>query len=131
MLVQLTRFPNPLSSPGILLVDGLPFLMTLELPWKDNKQSISCIPEGEYRVESHYSHRFKNVFKVFDVPGRFDILFHAGNSVKDTHGCILVGNSFTLNKEGEVRIINSRIALNEMRSRLGKIATFTLVIKNA
>ena len=31
---------------------------TLELPWKDNWQNVSCIPPGLYRIEARYSHRF-------------------------------------------------------------------------
>jgi hypothetical protein len=130
MLVQLTRFYNKTSTPGVLLFNGLPVFSTLELPWLENKQSISCIPEGEYLVTPHYSKRFGNVFAVHKVPNRSGILFHVGNYLKDTHGCILVGKSFTLNERGDVDILNSKLALDEMRVLLGKELKFILKINH-
>ena len=56
---------------------------------------MSCIPTGEYKVRLRlpresatrdYVHLL-----VQDVPSRDYILFHRGNSAKDTRGCILVG----------------------------------------
>ena len=129
MLVKLLRISqSSLSTLGVLIVNDKPFFTTLELPWLDNKQSISCIPLGEYTCTHWYSKRFGSVFKVLDVPKRSDILFHAGNSHKDTRGCILVGKSFRLNERGESEIANSKIALDEMRVLLGKENSFVLKI---
>jgi hypothetical protein len=132
MPVKLLRISqDAVSTLGILSINGKPIFTTLELPWKDNQQSISCIPEGEYVCSPHYSKRFGSVFKVFDVPGRFDILFHVGNYPKDTHGCILVGKSFRLNDRGEVEISSSKIALDEMKILLGKESKFLLNVVNS
>ena len=38
------------STIGKLFLNGETFCDTLELPWKDNQRSISCIPAGEYKV---------------------------------------------------------------------------------
>jgi hypothetical protein len=84
---------------------------TLELPWKDNQRSISCIPEGEYLVTTSgpvlkddpntevdesggrhprpYSH-----YIVHDVPGRSGILIHVGYNPLWSQGCILVSTGF-------------------------------------
>lgn len=130
MLVKLLRISSTKTeTTGVLLLDDKPLFTTLELPYLDNKQSISCIPEGEYTCVPWRSNRFGNVIKVLDVPGRFDILFHSGNSPKDTHGCILVGKHFRLNTRGLVEIGNSKIALNEMRVLLGGLDKFTLKIE--
>ena len=68
---------------------------TLENPWMDNQRNISCIPKGEYKVRLRlpresgtrdYIHLL-----VQEVPNRDWILFHRGNTAKDTSGCILVG----------------------------------------
>ena len=61
----------------------------------DNQRNISCIPKGEYKVRLRlpresgtrdYIHLL-----VQEVPNRDWILFHRGNTAKDTSGCILVG----------------------------------------
>ena len=83
------------SIIGELFLNGERFCDTLELPYRDNQRSVSCIPTGEYKVRLRlpresatrdYIHLL-----VQDVPSRDYILFHRGNSAKDTRGCILVG----------------------------------------
>lgn len=98
---------------GILLADGVPLCVTLEDPWKDNARNVSCIPEGEYKLKPHNGSKFKNVWILQDVPDRSAILIHAGNTIKDTSGCILVGRSFSANG-----IRSSKDALNHIRGVL-------------
>ena len=83
------------STIGELFLNGERICDTLENPWLDNQRNISRIPEGEYKVRlrlpresatRHYIHLL-----VKDVPNRDYILFHIGNTAKDTRGCILVG----------------------------------------
>lgn len=66
-------------------------IFTLEQLWRNNENNISCIPTGDYDCSSYSSDHFKDVYQVKNVPNRQAILIHAGNTVKDTHGCILVG----------------------------------------
>jgi hypothetical protein len=61
---------------------------TLELPWKDNQQNVSCIPTGTYNVTRRYSERFKNHFHIQDVPNRTFILIHPGNYYTQIRGCV-------------------------------------------
>ena len=79
---------------GVLLKDDVPLCVTLELPWRDNQRDVSCIPEGWYQFRQVDSPRFGDTFEVRDVPGRTNILFHAGNTVEDSSGCILLGLSY-------------------------------------
>lgn len=90
---------------GVLLADGVPFALTLERPWRDNRVGESCIPAGVYlaarcRTLAHYGYadspKFGDTFEVTDVPGRSLILFHKGNLADDTQGCILVGEQFEM-----------------------------------
>lgn len=74
---------------------------TMELPWKENKINVSCIPPGSYWVVKHTSPKYDNCFWVLDVPGRTEILIHIGNYNMDTLGCILPGRQFSdINHDG-------------------------------
>lgn len=84
---------------------------TLELPWLDNKRSVSCIPEGTYTVikmppiekddpdtpldESGGRHpRPYWHFRLPQVKGRSGILIHRGYNPSWSQGCILVAGRF-------------------------------------
>lgn len=82
---------------GVLFVDGERFCNTLEpslgLTDKDCKYGRgACIAPGTYSIDFHYSSKFKRyMMTLCGVPHRSGILIHAGNTAKDTVGCILVG----------------------------------------
>ena len=82
------------ATYGVLLQGEIPFAVTLERPWLDNKPNESCIPAGKYECRMVESPKFGKTFEVTNVPGRSAILFHKGNIADDSHGCILVGESF-------------------------------------
>jgi hypothetical protein len=90
------------TNVGRLKIDDKLFYV-LELPWNDNKDNESCIPFGIYNCAKHNSPKFGEVFKVLHVPNREEILFHAGNFPKDTHGCLLLGLTKSTNYVGESR----------------------------
>ena len=83
------------SVIGELFLNGERMCDTLENPWLDNQRNISCIPEGEYKVRLRLARESASRdylhLLVQDVPNRDWILFHRGNTAKDTSGCILVG----------------------------------------
>ncbi len=113
-----------------VLIDkiGLPVLCTLENPWLDNEVGISCIPNGEYLCQKVNSPRYKDVFEVKDVENRTHILIHAGNTEKDTRGCILVGEKFGF-LDSVPAVLNSRNTLNYFHDLTG-FNDFKLVIIN-
>ena len=85
---------NQTAVYGVLLQGDIPFAVTVERPWLDNRKGESCIPAGEYQCKRVNSPKFGNTFEVTGVPGRDAILFHRGNLADDSHGCILVGEQF-------------------------------------
>jgi hypothetical protein len=114
---------------GVLISGGAPFALTLERPWLDNARDVSCIPEGRYACVKVDSPGFGETFEVTDVPERTSILFHAGNTVEDSQGCILVGRRFgTLG--GRPAVLSSRQAMGDLMGRLRGVEGFGLVIKN-
>ena len=70
----------------------------------------TAIPEGRYPLVMTKSIRFKKWLPLLlGVPGFSGVRIHAGNTAKDTQGCILVGEN---KKVGMV--VNSRIWLQRL-----------------
>lgn len=120
VLVRVSQ-KGDLPKRGVLLLEGEPLCVTLELPWRDNLPNISCIPTGEYFLEEridvllHNGSEVHRTYEVLAVEGREGILFHCGNTAKDTKGCILVGSSFDTM---EIGVVESRKAFGELLVRL-------------
>ena len=102
------------ATIGVLKADGVVVCWTLEEPWRNNKQDVSCIPEGEYELEYEYSpSKGRALWTIKDVPNRSYVRIHKGNTVKDTEGCPLTGTKpGYLNRKRAV--INSRAAFNKL-----------------
>lgn len=97
MELELHRTYFKEGTNGTLFCSGKPFdsaqgrflCHTIELPWKENKRMISCIPEGRYEIVSRFSKRFKNHLWIKGVNNRRLILIHpANNALKELEGCI-------------------------------------------
>ena len=118
------------STIGKLFLNGEMFCDTLELAWKDNQTSISSIPLGSYaarlRLAAESGSRDYMHLLVKDVPDRKYILFHIGNTPKDTRGCILVGM-----KRGKDRIYESTIAMQLLIKEIQNLGNkkINLIIK--
>ena len=116
--VELFRLKRSDQGTEGLLVESDFNCRTLELPWRDNRRQISCIPPGEYEVEIRLSNKYGRVYWVRRVPNRTYILIHSGNYAGDkskgfkSHvmGCILLGKKSGY-LGGQVAILNSRIAV--------------------
>lgn len=68
---------------GRVFVDGVFFGYSLE-------NAAYMFPNGTYNLYGKKSPKF-NANKVYiDVPGRSNIMFHGGNTINDTTGCVLV-----------------------------------------
>ena len=102
---------------GVLKRDGKRLAATCELPWRDNAQRQSCIPQGTYEVEPWSSKKYPEAWHLKDVPEREAILIHNGNTIRDIQGCILVGTDFGF-VTGLPAVINSRVALRELKRDL-------------
>ena len=90
--------PGVSSTIGKLYVDGVFFSYTLEdvdRHLEDGGKKIpgeTAIPRGAYKVTIDFSNRFqRQMMHVLGVPQFEGIRIHAGNTDKDTEGCILLG----------------------------------------
>ena len=115
---------------GVLRHGQIPFAVTLEEPWLDNERLVSCIPAGHYVCERVQSPKFGNTFEVTQVPGRSHILFHKGNTLDDTQGCILVAEEFSGTFDHPM-IVSSERGFGEFLSLLEGRKNFSLVITDA
>lgn len=101
-------------------------IYTLELPWRENQNDISCIPVGVYEVIPHNSIDHPNTFEISGVPNRVEILFHVLNKPSETLGCIGVGMAVN---PVSPEITSSNIAMDLVRHLGG--SGFTLSVENA
>ena len=112
---------------GVMMLNGKPLFSTLELPWKDNQHNVSCIPAGVYKALYIFSDKFqKNLFMLQNIPGRDAVEIHIGNTIADTHGCILIGMEYSLS---EFAIVNSKLAFDNFMFMAPKEG-FTLTVKD-
>ena len=48
------------GTNGALFVNGRFICFTIELPWRENRRNVSCIPEGRYELQPRISKKFGN-----------------------------------------------------------------------
>ena len=111
MDLVLTRIYYPRGTNGQLYFGSERICATIELPWKENRRQVSCIPEGVYVLSKRYTPRFGDHLWVKDVPGRTYILLHAfNNALAESKGCIAPVSQCT----GEGRGIFARATLKKL-----------------
>lgn len=107
---------------GKLYIDGVYFCDTIEDKVRDlNKNGVfdngefkvkgeTAIPYGTYEVVWAYSPRFKRYTpRLLNVKSFDGVLIHAGNTAKDTEGCIILGQNKVVGK-----VINSKEFVNKL-----------------
>ena len=89
MELILHRIYFPTGTNGAIYLGSLKVCNSIELPWLDNKNRVSCIPEGRYKMEERYNPKFGWHLHLPDVAGREGILVHpANNALLELKGCI-------------------------------------------
>lgn len=124
-LVRVSEYNG--ATLGVLCIDDAPEFVTLEEAWRDNERKISCIPVGRYKIKPRNSPSRGRVYEVVNVPERSHILIHAGNTHKDTEGCILLGMQFG-SIENESAILASRSAMQRFMAIMAGTPEAELVI---
>ncbi|MFD2162229.1 DUF5675 family protein [Paradesertivirga mongoliensis] len=89
MELTLTRVYHPQGTNGIITLSGVKICESIELPWRKNATSISCIPEGRYPLKARTSQKYSQHIEIIAVPGRSYILIHPANyALTELRGCI-------------------------------------------
>jgi len=111
---------------GRLIYEGDVFY-TVEKPWLDNQQNISCIPTGIYQLGRVNSPKFgPATWEVKNVPNRSHILIHAGNTAHDVIGCLAVGMGVFGQLQG---VSSSRKAIENLYLMMSNKITEEITIK--
>jgi len=105
--VRLTRIVTGLDGTfGVLKYNESPYCVTLEPPDRDNERNVSCIPEGQYLCHKVTSPKYGNTWEIRGIHNRSKVLFHAGNVVEHTKGCVLLAEHFG-KLYGDLAVLNS------------------------
>lgn len=98
---------------------------TIELPWKGNAKSVSCVPEGVYTLRKRVSGvvnrtsrgKYELGWEVTNVAGRTFIMIHIGNFTSNFEGCIGVGYGLGV-VNNQWAILNSSKAFDDFMKEM-------------
>ena len=128
--LTLNRQYRHYCTVGTVKLPSSKVIRTIERPWLNNRKNTSCIPAGRYLckyIARSASGKYRKCWHVQGVAGRGGILWHCGNLVSHSLGCILPG--LRVGRLGNrVAVLNSLAALNAMRREIGP-NDFWLVIR--
>lgn len=131
-MVEITRLEenHDFGTFGTVRIQKQVFCTSLEPRDEENAQDISSIPAQQYECHWHQSSRFGSTYRVLDVPGRTNVLFHAGNRAKDTRGCIILGQYPDKLRGGDKDrgVWNSGATFKEFMFRMRDFDRFLLTI---
>jgi hypothetical protein len=127
-IVELIRLEESKEGTiGALKIDKQCFCWTLEPSDKLNKQNVSSIPAQQYICEKVVSRKYGTTFLVLNVPNRSSILFHPGNTIDDTKGCILLGKHPS-KLRGKRAVLNSGFTFKQFIHEMKEVNQFHLTI---
>jgi hypothetical protein len=105
---------------GYLIADGEVLCYTLELPWVDNLNNISCIPVGTYSGILRYDKTDGWRIQLENVPNRTGVQIHMGNYTSQIKGCVLVGTNSNVDN---CSVQNSSTAYSKLKKAFYGIET--------
>lgn len=134
--IELKRAYLDNSTIGKMVMPSGKIFDTIELPWKENKNKISCIPEGTYTLKKRVSGIVNRTTKgkhaegweVTKVDGRTFIMIHIGNTVDNFEGCIGIGHGLGV-INNQWAILNSSKAFDEFMNEMKENEEWELIIK--
>jgi hypothetical protein len=113
---------------GVMLLDDVPFAVTLERTYDLDAREVVKIPPGIYRcTKTTY---YKGDYPTYEihVPGHSRILFHKANVETQLEGCIAIGEEFGVlyNKPA---VLRSGRGFDEFMQKMSHLEYFDLTIE--
>lgn len=136
MLIVIYRYVNRAYTEGSVYINEDYFCDSLERPVTDytladwKVPGKVAIPYGEYEVVRKVSPKFSPRFNgrlmayIEGIPQFSGVLFHAGNTVTDTEGCVLLGE-----RTSPGRLSNSRATVERFLDLLDRVGTEKVKVK--
>lgn len=137
-LLRLIRYNHHSSATvGDLIFPCGTVLKSLELPWLDNQNYVSCIPIGIYQVKKRMSPvvkrtskgKYEEGFEICNVPNRTFVMFHIGNFPRNSDGCVLTGETEGFH-DGAPAVWNSGVAFDRFMELMEKHKITHISIEN-
>ncbi len=135
--IVLNRVYYDSCTLGVMKFPDGTTLHTMELPWRDNQQRISCIPEGIYDMGLRISGvvartsrgRYRRGWEVQNVDNRTYIMVHVGNYPSNFEGCIGVGLSSTIYGDGKYMVTHSQKAFTKFMDVMKTQPKWELIVR--
>jgi hypothetical protein len=104
---------------------------TVELPWLDNRQNISCVSCGEYPIVFEWSDKFgQHLWELKNVLNRSETKLHVANRPADLLGCLGLGDSIAIEPRGGY-VTNSANTLKAFHGSMRGLLVSTITISNS
>lgn len=118
-MYYINRFRSDENGTFGTLMDSVShqYCYTVELPWLDNQEDASCIPEGIYTVNAYQSPKHGDVWMLAGTAPRQNIEIHPANDINDLLGCIGVGDILG-NVNGLPAVMDSQKTFSMLKSEL-------------
>jgi len=109
---------------GVMMLDGIPFAVTLERTYDNNAVKLRC---GVYYCYKTAYYRGGYPTYEISVPGHDRILFHKANVETELDGCIAIGEQFGI-LNGKPAILQSGVGFNEFMRKMENKESFDVLI---
>lgn len=114
---------------GAMLIGAQVFCSTLEPADLLNKSFVSSIPAQQYICERIIAPTFGETFQIMNVPDRENVLFHKGNIIDNTAGCVILGQYRDKLLQEKRALSNSGDTFKSFLDIMTGIDMFSLTIK--
>jgi Family of unknown function (DUF5675) len=124
---------TPQGTTGQLYIDEQFFCYTIEPDAAEPDKFY--IPDGLYTGRRHHGVRWPNTFEIVrpgtdGVDGHTALLFHSGNTIADSEGCILLGSSVG-KLMGDRAVLNSGDTFKRFLDATQSVDQFDLILSHS